>query len=125
MDYRLAFSPERGNGKCHGNSVIAERIQLSPVQILPPGNAQSIGTLLNLGAHLSKIDGDGGDTIRLFHTQLFAITHFEPLTAVRRNRRQYRDLVDQCSRVGPGDQAPLPTCSPRLDRTYQFTVMFL
>src|SRR5712692_8866127 len=124
VNRRLAFRAQRGHRECHRNSVIAERIQFSAMQMLAARNPHSIGPLFDFRAHFVEVRSNGSNAIRLLHPQLFGIANLKAAVGIRRNRRQHRDLINQRSRVGAGNYGSLPRRSTRLNRPYQLALMF-
>src|SRR5712692_3775983 len=58
-----AFRAQRGHRECHRNSVIAERIQFSAMQMLAARNPHSIGPLFAFRAHFVEVRSTGISSI--------------------------------------------------------------
>src|ERR1017187_1534803 len=125
VDGGLAFSAKRGNGKRHGDAMITEGIEFGAVQTLAAENAQAVGTLVDLGAHLAQVGGNGSDAIGFLDSQLFGIAHFESIVGVGRDGGEDWNFVDKGSGVGSGDGPTLPVCALSFDRSHKFAMMLL
>src|SRR6266853_3851287 len=55
LNRRLTFRAQRDHRERHRNSVVAERIELSAMQMLATRNPHSIGPLFDFRTHFSQI----------------------------------------------------------------------
>ena len=114
-----------GYGEGHGDAVISEGIQFGPAKSLSARNPQAVFAFFHLRAHFPQIGDDRCDPIRFLHPQFSGITHFESLLAERSDRGQYRNLIDERSRVRPGDGRVFQFGTPDSQRAHHLPVDLL
>src|ERR1035438_10161546 len=95
MNGGLAVSAQRGNGERHGDAMIAEGVQFGAVQALAAGNAQAVGTLVDLGSHLAQVGGNGGDAVRFLDAKFPRIAHLESIFGVGSDGGEDGNFVDE------------------------------
>src|SRR5215210_6144136 len=90
----FAFRKKAGNGKRHGDSVIAVRIDHRSGE-RRGADPQSIFELLDVGVHSAEVLGDCRYSVRFLNTQLAGVTDLDPAGQPRSGDRKNRYLIDQ------------------------------
>lgn len=95
-DGGLAFRAESGNGKGHGDAMIAVGIDSCAAEFAGGAafDAHAIGKFFNAGAHGAQSGGERGDAVAFLHAQLPCVVNFDSLLRERTKRGEHGKLVD-------------------------------
>src|SRR5579862_6520660 len=104
--------------------MIAEGIDLSPMQLLSSGNLQAIIVLLERRSHGAKIRRDCRNTVRFLYSQFAPIPNFDPVNGIRRNGSQYGNFVNQHLGLRAANGRTAQFGALDLDVAYKLSVVF-
>ena len=91
----FARSEETGDGKGHGDAVIAEAIDLRGVQWRAAGDFHAIFVLGDIATHRAEVVDDGRDAIGFLHAKFAGIADDRGAIGKRGGNRKHRDLIDE------------------------------
>ena len=97
-----ARGAKSGDGKGHGDAVVAGRVDLGAVKRRSggrdacggaAGDVEAIRKFLDAGAHAAEVLGEGSDAVAFLDAQLLSVADFNSLLCVRAERCKHGQLV--------------------------------
>src|SRR5690349_12715984 len=95
-DYRFTFGGKTGNRERHGDAMVAVRLDFRTMHRPSASalNVQTVGTLLDGGAHAAQIFCQRGNAVALFDPQLRGVANLDSLFREWPQGCEHRQLIN-------------------------------